>query len=263
VASLECLAGNDVGTTYPVESGVTLGREKGAGLFLRDKGASRKHVQFEKDANGWHVVDLKSANGTKVNGNKITRHALVPGDVIEIGDSKLKWIHDQTAGAKPAATPAAGIIKKKAPPPRRNPTDAPIVPSPSPDGPRARPVAAKIKLSGLDDAIAKADAAGMGEAAKKRVDPNAAFAPTEAASNDKRDINWDKRGVMTTAMTTSNTANPLKFSFSQLSTGTQAIIALVFLAVAYFIVTGIYGVLGPAEPTPRRPAPVPTASSNP
>jgi hypothetical protein len=103
----------------------------------------------------------------------------------------------------------------------------------------------------------------MGEAAKKRVDPNAAFAPAEAASNDKRDINWDKRGVMTTAMTTSNTANPLKFSFSQLSTGTQAIIALVFLAVAYFIVTGIYGVLGPAEPTPRRPAPVPTASSNP
>jgi serine phosphatase RsbU (regulator of sigma subunit) len=51
-----------------------------------DASLSRKHVRFEREGEGWSVVDLESKNGTILNGCRLTgRHALKPGDRLAVG----------------------------------------------------------------------------------------------------------------------------------------------------------------------------------
>ena len=53
---------------------------------------SRRHARVELTASGYYVHDLGSMNGTLVNGRKIAApHALEDGDVIEIGQSRLRF----------------------------------------------------------------------------------------------------------------------------------------------------------------------------
>ncbi len=82
---------------------VSLGRSDEADHKLPTKLASRIHAQvFQRDG-GWWVEDLGSSNGTILNGAKIEAPtALKPGDVITIGDVKVKY---EGEGAKPQGAP--------------------------------------------------------------------------------------------------------------------------------------------------------------
>ncbi len=51
--------------------------------------ASRHHCRIEQNEEGAWVVDLGSSNGTQVNGRKVERKLLDPGDVIAIGSSQI------------------------------------------------------------------------------------------------------------------------------------------------------------------------------
>lgn len=64
-----------------------VGREEPADLPLRDATVSREHAQFESDGDDWILADLDSANGTFVNGRRITRRKLKPGDMLRFGSS--------------------------------------------------------------------------------------------------------------------------------------------------------------------------------
>ena len=55
-------------------------------------------------AQGAYVVDLKSTNGTLVNGKPISQFVLQSGDVIAIGDFRLKYVNLQQTGRPPAET---------------------------------------------------------------------------------------------------------------------------------------------------------------
>jgi hypothetical protein len=70
-----------------------IGRGENCDVLLpeTDGGASRRHALLEKDENGnWHVTDLKSRNGTRVNGEKIAgRRRLENGDVLGVGESRI------------------------------------------------------------------------------------------------------------------------------------------------------------------------------
>jgi hypothetical protein len=56
-----------------------------AQLPIRDGNVSRQHAMIERVPGGWVVVDMASTNGVLLNGVRVTRALIRPGDVITIG----------------------------------------------------------------------------------------------------------------------------------------------------------------------------------
>src|SRR5688572_16059946 len=71
----------------------TIGRAQENDITIDDINSSRRHCQIERNANGYEIVDLKSRNGTLVNGILVLRKDLRPGDCIEIGKTKMFFDH--------------------------------------------------------------------------------------------------------------------------------------------------------------------------
>ncbi|MGD1011458.1 MAG: DUF3662 and FHA domain-containing protein [Acidimicrobiales bacterium] len=70
---------------------VTIGRLPECAVVLDDPNVSRRHAQVRKEGDAIFVVDLGSTNGTRVNGAPIREHRLVPGDVISVGTTTLRF----------------------------------------------------------------------------------------------------------------------------------------------------------------------------
>ncbi len=68
---------------------MSIGRTEGNDLVLNHPSVSRKHARVEGRNNHWWIVDLKSTNGVKVNGNLITEAQLNAGDKILVGSVQL------------------------------------------------------------------------------------------------------------------------------------------------------------------------------
>jgi sigma-54 dependent transcriptional regulator, acetoin dehydrogenase operon transcriptional activator AcoR len=62
-----------------------------------DAWASTRHAAIRKSFGRWLVEDLGSKNGTLVNGERVTRHTLGDGDLVEIGRST--WLFREQPGA--------------------------------------------------------------------------------------------------------------------------------------------------------------------
>jgi sigma-54 dependent transcriptional regulator, acetoin dehydrogenase operon transcriptional activator AcoR len=58
-------------------------------IELADRWASQHHARVVRDGDGWTVEDAGSKNGTRVNGERVERAALVDGDILEVGGSFL------------------------------------------------------------------------------------------------------------------------------------------------------------------------------
>ena len=69
------------------ESGIrTIGRSARAEFIVEAALVSRLHCRLTADPeNGLLVVDLESTNGIQVNGAKVDKSHLVPGDVLSVG----------------------------------------------------------------------------------------------------------------------------------------------------------------------------------
>lgn len=86
------------GNTYQIKlyTYLTIGRELqiSGGNYLGiggDKTISRNHCRLEQRSNGIYITDLKSANHTFLNGERINASKKVnKGDCIKIGKTKLK-----------------------------------------------------------------------------------------------------------------------------------------------------------------------------
>ena len=70
---------------------VVVGRSRDADIVLADPNVSRRHAELRRDESGWHVVDLGSTNGIKVNGRRVDQTGLSPGDHITIGVTDLTF----------------------------------------------------------------------------------------------------------------------------------------------------------------------------
>jgi adenylate cyclase len=68
---------------------LSVGRTEGNDLVLNHPSVSRKHARFEARGDDLWIVDLKSTNGVKVNGNLITESQVVAGDKLLIGSVQL------------------------------------------------------------------------------------------------------------------------------------------------------------------------------
>ena len=84
-ASLVMVAGPALGEVYPLAGDVVIGRDPAATLVIDDAAVSRQHVRVvERD--GIHFIeDLGSANGTFIDGVRITSSRIENGDRIQLG----------------------------------------------------------------------------------------------------------------------------------------------------------------------------------
>ena len=72
-----------------LKSDLAVGRTEGNDLVLNHPSVSRKHAKFEVRDESFWIIDLKSTNGVKVNGNLITESQVGPGDKILVGSVQL------------------------------------------------------------------------------------------------------------------------------------------------------------------------------
>ena len=79
-------------TTLGMRNSLLLGRSPQADLPLSSPQVSRQHARLDRTAQGHVITDLRSLNGTFVNGRRIEGLTpLVEGDVIQIGPFRLKY----------------------------------------------------------------------------------------------------------------------------------------------------------------------------
>jgi len=98
------------------EGEVTIGRSPECQIVLKDFGISRTHARLTADDDGVRIQDLKSKNGTQVNGVPIVEAPLKDGDRILLGKFQIafsktlegKVVLDE---AKPLSEEAGTIIR--------------------------------------------------------------------------------------------------------------------------------------------------------
>ena len=70
---------------------LTIGRAEGSAIWLWDPKVSHHHALLRRRGDQVVIEDLRSTNGTMVNGAGISvPTALAPGDVITVGDVQLR-----------------------------------------------------------------------------------------------------------------------------------------------------------------------------
>lgn len=86
MAAFVVVSGSGVGTRYVLsESKQRIGRDSRCEIHLDDTETSRKHAEIEFAKGEYLLTDLKSSNGTIVNGKVIQSKVLCDGDRIQIG----------------------------------------------------------------------------------------------------------------------------------------------------------------------------------
>jgi len=68
---------------------VVIGRSKDSDIQVTDQNVSRRHAEVRQEGAAHWVVDLDSTNGTEVNGRRLKRAKLRPGDTITVGSTDL------------------------------------------------------------------------------------------------------------------------------------------------------------------------------
>ncbi|MBI4728370.1 MAG: DUF3662 and FHA domain-containing protein [Acidobacteria bacterium] len=80
------------GRHWPLsKEALVLGRLDTSDVMLPDPGVSRRHAEIRREGDEWVLIDLGSTNGTDVNGRRVGRHRLVPGDRIALGETVLEF----------------------------------------------------------------------------------------------------------------------------------------------------------------------------
>ena len=88
---LEILTGPLQGQKHTFRSQLTIGRRSDNKVRLIDAKVSRNHAKILATDEGFLIEDMKSSNGTFVNGKNIESHLLRPGDTITIGFTELRF----------------------------------------------------------------------------------------------------------------------------------------------------------------------------
>jgi pSer/pThr/pTyr-binding forkhead associated (FHA) protein len=109
LAKVTITEGPDKGKTFEFAQAAILGRLDSNDVPIRDGKASREHAKIYRQGQQFAIVDLNSSNGTFVNGQKITKRVLEPGDEVSIGMVHLRF-EDPEAEERKAG--AAGSRRK-------------------------------------------------------------------------------------------------------------------------------------------------------
>ncbi|MNJ91041.1 FHA domain protein [compost metagenome] len=92
VTFIEIIDGNNEGSRFKIEEGLTLGRSK-AHIVVKDPKVSSTHAKIILDGKGQFVlVDQGSSNGIHINGRRVKKVALLPGVIFELGRTQFKVV---------------------------------------------------------------------------------------------------------------------------------------------------------------------------
>jgi len=106
------------GALHPVdltEEGVTVGRGEAAGLRVPVNAVSRVHARFFLKGGQPHVVDMKSLNGTTVNGESaVEPKPFKVGDRVLLGEILVKWVEGPGTQEAPQESPqeSSGVVTR-------------------------------------------------------------------------------------------------------------------------------------------------------
>ncbi len=84
---------------FPLEQEtLTIGRMDDNDIHIDNLAVSGKHAKVLTVLNDSFIEDLESTNGTFINGEKISKHALRDGEIIAIGKHELRYINESADG---------------------------------------------------------------------------------------------------------------------------------------------------------------------
>jgi pSer/pThr/pTyr-binding forkhead associated (FHA) protein len=101
---LEFISGANSGQLVKLRRDATiLGREKGD-IILKDTEISSTHCQIQLIDGTYHIFDMNSTNGTFVNGQRIIKAKLKPGDLVTVGNTSIKFVMKEDSDLRNVAT---------------------------------------------------------------------------------------------------------------------------------------------------------------
>lgn len=71
---------------------VRIGRIDSNDVRIDDLSVSRVHAEVYREGSALFIRDLESTNGTRVNGKKVRQKKLNQGDIVVVGETKLRWV---------------------------------------------------------------------------------------------------------------------------------------------------------------------------
>jgi hypothetical protein len=80
---------------------LVVGRQPSCDIILRFPNVSSRHCEFRLLNGYWHVRDLGSRNGIKINGLRCDSHWLMPGDVLSVAKHRFEVNYVPDAEAPP------------------------------------------------------------------------------------------------------------------------------------------------------------------
>lgn len=216
--TLTIASGPDSGTAFAFDAQqARMGRTADNDIVVKDGSASRSHCKVYEEGQRYFLEDLKSANGTKINGNVIEgKNELHNGDTITIGDLSFTFtLPDATVmqpaydGPPPRDVNATmiGVPSDMLPPPDEAPAAEPPELDPnatflkSPEELEAIKASLKLKLDGARPEPAKPPRPGTKppkakevEQAPPKVDANATMLKSPEELEALRE-GWKKSGL--------------------------------------------------------------------
>ncbi|MEZ4358683.1 MAG: FHA domain-containing protein [Kofleriaceae bacterium] len=94
-ARLEFILGPMAGQSTTLgEDVTTIGSVAGNTVVLADPAVSRKHAGIRRVDGQFELADLGSTNGIYVNGQKLPKKTLAPGDIVRVGNSEAVFRRD-------------------------------------------------------------------------------------------------------------------------------------------------------------------------
>jgi pSer/pThr/pTyr-binding forkhead associated (FHA) protein len=91
-----------------LKTALTVGRRESSDIVLRFPNVSGSHCELFVENGYWHVKDLGSSNGTKVNGSRVNRQRLDPGDKLSIARHEYEILYEPSKlGAAPQSLDTA------------------------------------------------------------------------------------------------------------------------------------------------------------
>lgn len=135
---LEGIDGPAAGRRFPLKGdAMSIGRHEEQDIHLDDVGASRNHAMLIRRGETWSVRDNGSANGLFLNGQRVRDGILRAGDVVRIGNSRLRFVlpsdeqevdlDDDPATVVLRSTPRREIAARPAAPAASKPIDPGLV----------------------------------------------------------------------------------------------------------------------------------------
>jgi hypothetical protein len=70
---------------------VVLGRSRECDIQVDDANVSRRHAELRQEGTSFWIVDLDSTNGLEVNGKRVKRAKLEPGDSFTVGSTEVTF----------------------------------------------------------------------------------------------------------------------------------------------------------------------------